>query len=96
MASVKNTSGEARYIPLAGRVVEDGQEFEVADADFDELHFGDDFAVVIPPTSTPAIAGAELSQALKDAGLPLSGTADEKRERLADWQADQDNKIVEG
>ena len=96
MASVKNTSGEARYIPLADRVVEDGDEFEVDDTAFDEIHFGPGFTVVIPPASTPTISGAELTQALKDAGLSITGSADDKRERLANWQADQDNKTTEG
>jgi hypothetical protein len=40
-----------------------------------------------PPMTAEAIAdlkGADLTDALKSAGLPLNGTADEKRQRLAD------------
>jgi len=41
---------------------------------------------------TPAAAelkGEALDDALRDAGLPLTGTADEKRKRLADFLAEE-------
>lgn len=37
---------------------------------------------------TPGPKGAELDAALTEAGLPHTGTADEKRERLAEHQAE--------
>jgi hypothetical protein len=44
----------------------------------------------LPDTSTPELLkGAALDVALEDAGLPKTGSADEKRARLAEHTASQ-------
>lgn len=43
-----------------------------------------------PTPPAPDLAGQALDDALKAAGLPRSGTADEKRQRLADHQTSAD------
>lgn len=40
-----------------------------------------------PQTDMAELKGAALNQALKDAGLPTTGRADEKRARLAEHEA---------
>jgi hypothetical protein len=41
------------------------------------------------PTDDGVLKGAALDEALKEAGLPVTGKADEKRAALAEWQAAQ-------
>jgi hypothetical protein len=54
MATIRNIAGEARMIPLAGRVVEDGEEFEVDDDVFDNYSFHPDLFKVVDPPSKPS------------------------------------------
>lgn len=92
MAIIRNISGAAADIPLAGRIVEDGEDFTVDDDAFDGLVFSPAlFEVVLAPAArgTEGPRGEQLDAQLKAAGLPLTGSADEKRERLAEWQAAQ-------
>lgn len=50
MATVRNIAGEERFIPLANRVVADGDTFEVDDDIFDSVEFSPAvFEVVVPP-----------------------------------------------
>lgn len=51
-AVIRNNAGEDRFIPLAGRVVADGDTFELDDEEFDQYEFGDDFKVIEEPTSS--------------------------------------------
>jgi len=46
--------------------------------------------------AAPTLRGEALDQALRDAGLSTSGSADEKRARLAEWQAEDLEIPVEG
>jgi hypothetical protein len=45
---------------------------------------------IVDPAEAERLKGEKLDQALRDAGLPLTGTADEKRERLANPGSEQD------
>jgi len=55
MAVLRNIAGEARDIPLAGRIVEDGEDFEVDDETFAAHSFSPDlFKIVEPPTKKTA------------------------------------------
>ena len=61
MAEVRNIAGEAREIPAAdGRIVEDGESFEVDDDLFDSMFWHPElFKVVTPPAkSKPTKAAA--------------------------------------
>ncbi len=50
---------------------------------------GDPTTPVAPsPEATEELRGQELDEALAEAGLPRSGTADEKRQRLAEHQGE--------
>lgn len=42
---------------------------------------------VLTPDEVEALKGKALEAALEDAGLPRTGTADEKRDRLAEYEA---------
>lgn len=52
------------------------------------------FVRIGPPSGDDELRGAALDAALRDAGLPTSGTADEKRQRLADHNPDNDPQEV--
>lgn len=55
MAIIRNDAGEERFIPLAGRIVADGDELEVDDAEFDNYDWSSaDFKVVTEPARKPA------------------------------------------
>lgn len=43
----------------------------------------------------PDLKGQALTQALRDAGLSTEGTADDKRQRLADYQAEHGTNTPE-
>lgn len=45
--------------------------------------------VNLPSADVEALKGAALDEALTAAGLPTTGKADEKRQRLADFEATQ-------
>lgn len=47
------------------------------------------------PADGEALKGAELNQALEDAGLPKTGSADDKRARLAEHAAQQNPNTPE-
>jgi hypothetical protein len=63
MAVLRNIAGEARDIPLAGRIVKDGEDFEVDDDTFAAHSFSPDlFKVVEPPTKkTPKPKAAAVA-----------------------------------
>lgn len=89
----EHTSGKQEYVPLEWmdekRSPFPGQWTRVAVEEPEEKQSvqptaaGD--AQLPEATKSPEdLKGAELDAALKDAGLPVTGKADEKRQRLAD------------
>ena len=59
MATIRNVSGEARWIPDAGVTVEDGDTFEVADELFEQREWPpENFEVVEPPKKTRKTAAS--------------------------------------
>lgn len=60
MAVVKNVAGEARNIPLAGGIVEDGDTFEVDDDVFAHFDWPEElFKVTTPPAKKAAKKAAD-------------------------------------
>lgn len=66
MAVVRNIAGEARDIPLAGRIVEDGEEFEVDDLVFWQHAFSEELFKVVEPPAIPD-PNAKVGQPAKNA-----------------------------
>ena len=91
MASVRNVSGYDLEVPELYRIVPDGETATIPDDRWQGYvsQAGVWEGVDEPATPADELAGQSLDAALTDAGLPKTGTADDKRQRLADWQAEQ-------
>jgi hypothetical protein len=96
MARVQYDGAEPAYVPELGLTVEPGDVVEVPDDRYegyvpDEAHRSGTaipWSEIEAPIDTGEIRGAALDKALEDAGLPKTGTADEKRQRLAEHLSD--------
>lgn len=90
MARVQFTADAEHFVPALGRVVQPDEVVEVDDDAYESFvpapeHRSPDhpWAGIDAPDTTQ-LRGKALNDALKDRGLPTSGSADEKRQRLAD------------
>lgn len=91
MARVQWNGAGPAYVPELGLTVEPDDVVDVPDDRYEgyvpaEEHRSPDhpWSEIEAPIDTGEIKGAALDQALEDAGLPKTGTADEKRQRLAE------------
>jgi hypothetical protein len=66
MAVLRNIAGDARDIPLAGRIVEDGEDFEVDDLEFWQHSFSEELFKVVDPPAIPD-PNAKAAQPAKNA-----------------------------
>lgn len=66
-------------------IVEPGQDVEVASGAVEALLASGRFTAA--GNAPDILRGEQLDAALRDAGLPLTGTADDKRQRLAEHHA---------
>lgn len=90
MAKVQNVSGQKLTVPILGRDVEPDDVVEVDDDLYEsfvppaETRSPDHPWSGIEAPDTSELRGKALDEALKEHGLPTTGTADEKRDRLAE------------
>lgn len=82
MGSVKNISGEARFVPAIDRQIDAGETVDVADELLDPAHRSWDPDVWQISGGDPRTLG-ELKAEAEKRGLPVSGTKRDLVERLA-------------
>jgi len=92
MASVRNVSGDGLWVPALNRAVAEGEVVTVPDDRWDSYVYHPQWEGVDEPVVADELAGAALDEALRTARLPLTGSANEKRQRYADWQAAQNEE----
>lgn len=79
---VVTIGGDANAVPA---LIRPGDVVEVNTSAVEALIASGEFTV--EGAAPPELRGEQLDDALRDAGLPLTGTADEKRQRLAEHNA---------
>ncbi|WP_125777192.1 hypothetical protein [Antribacter gilvus] len=86
MPKIKNVSRfGALDVPLLGRIVDADEVIEVTDEQASRLlDQADNWRPFHPTDENDPLRGQALDEALKAAGLPITGSADEKRQRLVD------------
>lgn len=84
MAKIRNTAPDARDIPLAGRVVESGDDFEVDDDVFDQHEWPEDlYKVIVAPERRKPQTDAEKEAAKAKRAAARKAAAAKKAEEQA-------------